>query len=159
MQTPLTLANRFQEVLLNGTWIAGTNFKHQLADVDWNMATTKIGELNTIAKLTFHINYYIAGILNVFEGEELAIHDKFSFDLSESFNEKDWNDLVFQLISNSERFAEHVETMTNDQLNAVFVDAKYGDYRRNIEGVIEHSYYHLGQVSLIKKMILSKNSI
>lgn len=28
-----------------------------------------------------------------------------------------------------------------------------GSYLRNIEGVIEHSYYHLGQISLIKKMI------
>jgi hypothetical protein len=38
-------------------------------------------------------------------------------------------------------------------LDAVFVDAKYGDYARNIEGVIEHSYYHLGQVVLVRKMV------
>jgi hypothetical protein len=34
-----------------------------------------------------------------------------------------------------------------------FVDEKYGSYQRNIEGVIEHSYYHLGQVSIIRTMI------
>jgi hypothetical protein len=34
-----------------------------------------------------------------------------------------------------------------------FIDEKYGTFLRNIEGVIEHSYYHLGQISLIRKMI------
>ena len=34
-----------------------------------------------------------------------------------------------------------------------FIDAKYGTFLRNIEGVIEHSYYHLGQISLIRKLI------
>ena len=43
--------------------------------------------------------------------------------------------------------------MPEDQLEAVFTDEKYGKYRRNLEGMIEHSYYHLGQVTIIKKMI------
>ncbi|MGJ8593340.1 MAG: hypothetical protein ACSHXF_12375 [Aquaticitalea sp.] len=43
--------------------------------------------------------------------------------------------------------------MPDSQLNAVFVDAKYGTYLRNIDGMIEHSYYHLGQIVLIKKLL------
>ncbi|MCB0595975.1 MAG: hypothetical protein H6557_25915 [Lewinellaceae bacterium] len=56
--------------------------------------------------------------------------------------------------ANAEKFADHVENMPDEKLEEVFVDEKYGTYRRNIEGVIEHSYYHLGQISLIRKMIL-----
>jgi len=44
--------------------------------------------------------------------------------------------------------------MSEEKLDSVFIDEMYGSYRRNIEATIEHSYYHLGQVSLIKKMIL-----
>ena len=55
---------------------------------------------------------------------------------------------------NAEKFAAHVERMPDEKLEAVFMDEKYGNYRRNIEGVIEHSYYHLGQISLIRKMII-----
>lgn len=51
-------------------------------------------------------------------------------------------------------FAQHVEQMSDSVLDQAFVDEKYR-IQRNIEGVIEHSYYHLGQVSLIKKMITS----
>lgn len=44
--------------------------------------------------------------------------------------------------------------MDSAKLDEPFVDEKYGSYLRNIEGVIEHSYYHLGQVVLVKKMVL-----
>ncbi len=57
METSNQIANRFREVLLNGKWIANTNFQEQLNTITWQQATTKIGSLNTIAALTYHINY------------------------------------------------------------------------------------------------------
>lgn len=96
----------------------------------------------------------MAGILNVFEGGTLDIRDKYSFDLPEIKIEADWIKLVNDFLSNSEKFVEYVEQMDNNTLDQPFVDEKYGSYLRNIEGVIEHSYYHLGQISLIKKMII-----
>jgi uncharacterized damage-inducible protein DinB len=147
------LANRFREVLLNGKWIANTNFKDQLSNVSWEQATNQTGSLNSIAALTYHINYYIAGILNVFEGGALEIRDKYSFDLPELKSNADWETLLNSLWTNSERFADHIECMSDEKLDEVFVDEKYGTYRRSIEGMIEHSYYHLGQISLLKKLI------
>ncbi len=148
------IANRFREVILNGVWIANTNYKDQLANITWHQATTKIESLNTIAALTFHINYYIAGILNVFEGGTLEIRDKYSFDLPPITSQKDWEDLVNTMWNNAEKFANSIEDMPDEDLDKVFVDKKYGTYQRNIEAMIEHSYYHLGQITLIKKMVL-----
>lgn len=147
------IALRFREVLLNGKWIANTNFQEQLSDVTWQQATTKISTLNTIAALTFHVNYYVAGVLNVFEGGELEIRDKFSFDCPPVTSKEDWENLRNELIENSEKFAAHLDQMTDEKLEQPFVEEKYGNYRRNIDGMIEHSYYHLGQVSLLKKMV------
>ena len=154
MTRNLAIANRLHEVLLDGKWIANTNFKEQIESVNWEQAIQKVENLNTIALLTFHINYYLAGILNVFEGGTLDIRDKYSFDLPEIKIEADWIKLVNDFLSNSEKFVEYVEQMDNNTLDQPFVDEKYGSYLRNIEGVIEHSYYHLGQISLIKKMII-----
>jgi uncharacterized damage-inducible protein DinB len=153
MENAHQLAHRLQEVLLNGKWIANTNYQDQLSDLDWKQATQKIGSLNTIALLTYHINYYLAGILNVFNGGPLEIRDKYSFDLPPIESAEDWEKLKKEITANSETFVQKVEAMTEEQLSAPFVDEKYGSYRRNIEGVIEHSYYHLGQVSLIKKLV------
>lgn len=153
MENPTQLANRFREVILNGTWIANTNFKDQLGQVTWEQATTKIGSLNTIALLTFHINYYVAGVLKVLEGGGLDIRDKYSFDLPPISSAEDWERLKNDLFTNAEKFASQVERMSEEKLEAGFVDEKYGTYRRNIEGMIEHSYYHLGQVSLLRKLL------
>lgn len=154
MTRNLTLAGRLREVLLNGYWIANTNFKEQLLSVTWQQATQKVGKLNTIAALTFHINYYLAGLLSAFETGKLEISDKYSFDLPPIMSEEDWDKLVTGFLDNAEKFADRVEQMNDTIFDQPFVDEKYGTYLRNIEGVIEHSYYHLGQISLIRKMIM-----
>lgn len=147
------LAKRFREVLLDGLWIANTNYKDQLSDVTWEQAVTKVGSLNTIAMLTFHIHYYIAGVKNVLEGGELEIKDQFSFDLPPIESQKQWEELLNKLWTDSEKFAVLVEQIPDDKMDEVFVDEKYGTYRRNIDGMIEHAYYHLGQITLIRKLL------
>ena len=154
MTRNITIASRLREVLLNGRWIANTNFKEQIQGVNWEQATKKIDNLNTIAALTYHINYYLVGLLSAFKNGKLEISDKYSFELPPINSEQDWNNLVSQFISNSEEFADRIEQMDENIFDQPFIDAKYGTFLRNIEGVIEHSYYHLGQISLIRKLIL-----
>ncbi len=153
MSTVLQLAKRFREVLLDGLWIANTNFNDQLKDVTWEQAVTKVGSLNTIAMLTFHIDYYIAGLINVFEGGDLEIRDQYSFDLPPVESHEQWESLLNKLWSDAERFAVLLEQMPDAKMNEVFVDEKYGTYLRNIDGMIEHAYYHLGQITLIRKLL------
>lgn len=147
-----SLATRLDEVLLNGRWVANTNYKDQLEGLKRREAVFQINKLNTIAALTFHINYYLDGILNVFNGGKLEIRDAYSFDMPEITTEAQWMELKEQLFVNSLSFVKAVQSMTDTQLDAVFTDEKYGTYQRNIEGVIEHCYYHLGQIVLINKL-------
>lgn len=154
MTKNIIIANRLREVFLNGRWIANTHYKEQISNLTWQQATQKVGNLNSIAALTFHVNYYLAGLLNVLNGGKLEIKDKYSFDLPEIKSESDWQNLVHAFLNNAEMFANKVEEMDENMLEQPFVEEKYGTYLRNIEGVIEHSYYHLGQISLIRKMIM-----
>jgi uncharacterized damage-inducible protein DinB len=153
MKSTHAIAGRFREVILNGTWIANTNFKHQLEGLDWKIATAKSGSFNTIAALAQHIHYYVAGIKNVFKGGSLDIHDKYSFDFLPIQSQAEWEDVLNRFWHDAEEFAALIEQMPEEHLEDVFVDARYGSYRRNIEAMIEHSYYHLGQIVLLKKML------
>lgn len=152
MEHTYQLATRFREVILNGTWIANTNYKEQLSGLDWQIATKKIESLNTIAALAQHIHYFINGLNNVFNGGTLDIKDKFSFDFNPITSQKGWENFLILFWYDAEKFASFIEQMQQEQLNQVFVDQKYGTYQRNIDGIIEHSYYHLGQIVLIKKL-------
>lgn len=149
------LANRFREVILHGTWIANTNFKNEISELSWEEATLKIKDFNTIAALTFHINYYTEGLVNVLKGGSLEISDKYSFNLPEINSQAQWDTLKNSLFTNAETFAQLVSKLPEEKFSELFVDAKYGTYLRNIDGAIEHSYYHLGQIVLVKKLLIT----
>lgn len=153
MKTSKYLVNRLQEVLTNGKWVTGTNFKEQILSTDWRDAVESIEGLNSIAKLTFHIHYYIKGVTKVLQGGPLEISDKYSFQSPHIQSEADWNDLTDRFCNDSEKFISLVAKMTEERLFDRFVDEKYGDYKRNIDLMIEHTYYHLGQILIIKKLI------
>ncbi|MFT6338783.1 MAG: putative damage-inducible protein DinB [Halioglobus sp.] len=150
------LAKRFREVILDGKLIAFTNIKEQLSDLTMEQAITKIGSLNTLAALTFHLNYYIHGVLQVFESGEFTIRDKFSFDMEPITTEEDWVRLRDRLFSNSEKFASHIDSMSDEKLDSYFVKEDYGSYHKNIDAMIEHCYYHFGQMVIIKKMAIEE---
>ncbi len=147
------LANRLKEVLTEGKWVIGTNFKEQIFDLEWREAIRKVDSLNSIADLTFHTSYYIEGMANVLEGGELEIRDKYSFDYPPVKSEQDWRNLVNKFCADSERFINLVENLTEEKLEEIFVDEQYGNYLRNVDAIIEHTYYHFGQVVILRKMI------
>ena len=139
-------------MLLDGFWVANTNFKDMLSHITVQQATTKIADLNTIAALTFHVNYYLGGLQHAFRHGSPDIHDKYSFDLLPLRQEEDWQKLVNSLLDNAAQFVKEVEQLPEENLDEEFVKEKYDTWQRNIEGVIKHCYYHLGQISLLRKL-------
>ena len=154
MSTQVMLANRFREVILNGKWIANTNYFDQLQTLDWKIAVSKVQNLNTIAILAQHLHYYIRGIKNAFINGRLEIRDKFSFDFPEIENQEQWENILQKFWNDTEELANLIENLSTEKLNSSFIDEKYGSFQRNIDGLIEHAYYHLGQIVLIKKMLI-----
>lgn len=152
MDIPTQIGAQFRELYLNGHWVA-TNLMEQLSSVSWPQATTRIGDHNPIALLAFHINYYVVGQIQVLEGGPLEIRDKYSFDMPPIRSAEDWDQLREQIRKDGQRYAELVEKFPAERLDEPFHDPKYGNYYRNLMVVIEHSYYHLGQIALLKKLI------
>jgi len=146
------ITQHFKQVFFGGNWTS-VDFTTALKDVDWVMATTKVKDLNTIARLVFHVDYYIDVTIKVLEGGPLDAHDKFSFDCPEIKNEEDWETLRNKLFRDATTYAGLVEQLPDSKLEEIFCLEKYGNYYRNIHGLIEHCHYHLGQIVLIKKLI------
>lgn len=147
------LAKHFREVYFGGNWTS-VNLKDNLADVTWQQATTQVYSFNTIATLVFHINYYVTVVLKVLQGEPLDASDKYSFEHPEILSEEDWKKLLDRTWTDAEKFAGLIEQLPERMLWEDFWDNKYGNYYRNILGIIEHNHYHLGQIILIKKILL-----
>jgi hypothetical protein len=153
MNLTAQIAKHFREIHFGGNWTS-VNLKDNLAGVTWQQATTQVYSFNTIAALVFHMNYFVSAALKVLQGNELDAHDKFSFDLPPIRSQEDWQDLLDKTFTDAEKFASLVEQLPKGKLWEDFTDKKYGNYYNNIHGIIEHNHYHLGQIVLIKKILL-----
>lgn len=156
MKFTTQFAKHLRDVHFGGNWTS-VNLKDQLKDITWQQATTKLHSFNTIAALTFHINYYVDTILKVLKGEPLTAHDKYSFDHPPIQSQGDWEKLLGKVWTEAEALAKEMEKLPDEKLGDVFVMEKYGTYSRNFQGVIEHTHYHLGQITLIRKLLLENS--
>ena len=152
MSITAQLAKQLRAVYSGDNW-TGVCLKDVLTGVTWQQATKQVNSFNTIAKLVYHINYYVDPICKVMQDDTLNAHDKYSFDCPPITSEKDWEHLVNKLWADGETLASLIEKLPDSKLTETFTDEKYGTYLRNLTGVIEHIHYHLGQIVIIKKLI------
>jgi len=153
MNLTAQIAKHFRAIYYGGNWTS-VNLKDNLKDVTWQQATTQVHSFNTIAALVFHMNYFVSAVLKVLQGNPLDAHDKYSFDCPPIQSQEDWEKLLNKMWTDAENFASLVEQLPENKLWEDFSDKKYGSYYSNLHGVIEHNHYHLGQIVLIKKIIL-----
>jgi hypothetical protein len=146
------IAKNLREVYFGDNW-TGVNFTETLTDISWKQATIQVYDLNTIASLVFHVDYYVGNVLKVLQGKILNASDKLSFDLIPLKSEDDWKRLIAKFFQNAELFADKIEKLEPSRLFEDFPGGDYGDYYRNLQGIVEHAHYHLGQIVLIKKIL------
>ena len=150
-------AKLFRDVHFGGNWTS-VNLKDSLADVTWQQATTKVYDFKTIAALVYHINYYVSAVLKVLQGEPLNASDRYSFDHPLIQSQQEWEGLLQKTWTDADSFAILLKQLPENKLKETFSDEKYGSYYRNIHGIIEHCHYHLGQIVLIKRLLLQANN-
>lgn len=145
-------AKHLHDIHFGGNWTT-TNLKDVLSDINWEEATTQIDDFNSIAELTFHVNYFVRTLLDVLEGKPLTSKDEFSFDCPVISSKEGWKAIQDKVWNEANKTVTLIEDLSLEQLKLDFVDQKYGSYYRNIHGVIEHMHYHLGQIIILKKLI------
>jgi hypothetical protein len=60
------------------------------------------------------------------------------------------------VLEDGESFTYLVGQLPEAQLWETFSEEKHSNYYRNIQGVIEHTHYHLGQIAIIKKILAER---
>ena len=146
------IAKHLREVYFGKNW-TWSDLKEHLDDVTWKEATHKIEGFNTIAVLTYHISYFVKVASAFLDSGVVEGNDKLSFNAPPIHSEEDWQQLLHTIYADVETFAQKIELLPDERLFEVFGEEKYGNYYRNLTGIIEHTYYHLGQIVILKKLI------
>lgn len=152
MNVSALLAKHLRDVYSGGNWTC-VNMKESLAGVTWQDAITKVHTFNTIATLVHHIHYYVVAQIQVLKSGQLNAKDELSFAHPPINAEADWEQMLEKVFADAEILASHIEQLPQTIFIQPFTDEKYGTYYRNLQGMIEHTHYHLGQITLIKKLI------
>jgi uncharacterized damage-inducible protein DinB len=147
------LAKHLRDVHFGGNW-STVDLKNTLMDISWEQATARIHSLNSISAITFHMSYYLDVLITVLEENKLVGKDELSW-LSPSIqSQDDWDRLLEEMWRKAEKTAQLIEKLPDAKLTVDFVDPKYGTNYRNIAGIVEHMHYHLGQIVIIKKLVI-----
>jgi len=70
---------------------------------------------------------------------------------------RSWLNSFSKFWKDAEQLSLLIENTPDDKLDQNFIHEKYGTYQKNMDGMIEHCYYHLGQIVLIKKLLTKNN--
>lgn len=152
MEITKSISNQIKEAFYGENW-TGSSYKEQLDEISWDESIVQIDAYNSIAALLYHVNFFIDAILLVLNKKELSLSDKDSYNHPPINCAEDWGKLKSKLWENVDEFVDLIAKLPNEELDKDFWDNKYGNYYRNIHGVIQHSYYHLGQIAFIKKKL------
>jgi uncharacterized damage-inducible protein DinB len=147
------LAKHFREFYFGGNWTF-SNLRNQLSDVSWEQAIIPVDGLNTIATLANHIHYYVRVQIPVLKGGKLDAKDELSFAHAPINSAEDWQNIQDSMWKEAEEYAQLLESLPEQRLWDILEEEKYGIYYRNLLGLIEHGHYHLGQIALIKKLLV-----
>lgn len=154
MNTAKELAKHLHQVYFGGNWTE-VNVKNTVSNISWEIATKKLEGFNTILALTYHIHYFTKVQLRVLEEGILEGKDSESYNHPNITTQLQWEELHKMMWKEAERYITLISDLQDETLEQNFTNQKYGTYVSNILGLIEHTHYHLGQIVLIKKMILS----
>ena len=93
MNVSAQIAKHLREVYFGGNW-TWVYLKEHLDGLSWEQATTQVAGLNTIARLVYHINYYVEAQIKVLQGGPLESSDKFAFDVPPISTQEEWEALL-----------------------------------------------------------------
>ena len=140
----------------NGENWTDVNISDTLKNVSWQQAQqrTTVSQ-NTLASLLHHLYYWNGIMMQRIKGINPSVPDANGFDVDDLKNENDWNDLKEKAHQSFIQLANAVKNFPQEKLSSTYAAGK-SSYYKNLQGIIEHAHYHLGQIVILKKLVFSQ---
>lgn len=145
-----TLARHFRQAYTGGSF-SERYLEAELRALNHRQANTSLRGANTVAALAYHLHFYVAGMQSALTGGELDTRDGASWETPAIETEEAWRQLIDECLATGEAFAKTLEALPEDALHEPFHAPTNSSTFVNALGVLEHVYYHLGQVVLLRR--------
>lgn len=149
------IAGQLAEVYNGNNW-TDVSIADTIKDITWQEAQQKTdASSNTIASLLHHLYYWNGILMQRIKGDDPSIPEVNGYDVEELKNENDWDELKNKTHASFMQLADAIKKFSEEKLEETYAEGK-SSYHKNFQGIVEHAYYHLGQVVILKKIIKYK---
>lgn len=137
----------------NGNNWTEINLADTVSDINYQEATTLTkASPNTIAMLVHHLKFYNEVVLKRLHGTNPKISSANGFDMPPVENEEQWKQLVNDCLQSAKKLAEAALVFPAEKLESVPAGGHNNMYK-NLHGIAEHAHYHVGQITILKKLL------
>jgi uncharacterized damage-inducible protein DinB len=143
------------EATYNGKPWFGDNILKQLEGIDATKASLIPEKLNhSIAEIIHHMMAWRLFVVEKLKGN--TEYEVWETDLDwvkiTSMNDENWTDLKGKLAKNQQILIETILKKAENQMENK-VDNRPYNFRLMLQGIIQHDIYHIGQISLVRKLV------
>jgi uncharacterized damage-inducible protein DinB len=152
MKEAQRIINQF-EYLYNGEPWIGVNILGTLENISAKQAAIKIaGDRNSIWEITNHIISWRLNVLQRVKGKTMVSPDNNYFEPVTDQSAAAWKNTLEQLKISQQEWIDFLKTFSENDFEKIY--PKNGmTYYENIHGIIQHDAYHLGQITLLSKLV------
>ena len=136
----------------------GRPAKQLLGEVDDETAFIKLNEQHSILELVWHMITWREFTINCLERSseyDLKHFEDLDWRKLDHNNRSLWKDGLHKLESTQKRLIDELQQQDDAILEQQVRERNY-DYRKLINGIIQHDIYHLGQIAYITKQIKNR---
>lgn len=151
MEVKSLIAQHIIEAHEGGNW-TGNSIREVLKDVSIAVATAQTtASVNTIASLLHHLTYWNNVMIMRISGVAIEIPEINGFDVPQISTEEEWTKLQADNLKSAHDLASAISVFEKHDLNEPILPG-YSSAYKSFHGCIEHIYYHLGQITMIKQL-------
>lgn len=147
--------NHFRDVYDGTPWY-GDNIVSKLNDLTEELAFTRPREdVHSIAELVAHMTYWRQSLISRLNNDtsfKASVESEENWRDPAQLRAEGWEALRTRFDASQEALAAALARQTDVILTTEY--AKGHTYGHLIQGVIDHDIYHLGQIGLIRKMVV-----
>jgi uncharacterized damage-inducible protein DinB len=150
------IAAHILEVHEGNNWTE-VDVRTTLSDVSLKEATMRTkASVNSIASILQHLTFWNRVIVKRVNGIIVAVTADNGFSGPFLHDEEDWNRLKADNISSAYELAEAIRNFDEARLEQPILPEHASAYK-NLQGSVEHVYYHLGQIVILKQLIRAES--
>lgn len=153
----LYIAEQIKETYEGDPWF-GRNAKALLAEVNEQTAFEKPNGQHSIVELVWHMITWREFTISRFTKEEtkdLPYFETMDWRALDHNNKRLWLEGLQRLKETQEELLKIIKAQTDELLDQNVEERKY-NFRKLLNGIVQHDIYHLGQIAYIKKLVEAK---